>query len=393
MKKIALCILVLLCMVAISNAFADTQSILTEGPWTSSSGIEVLFEKDGKGRFNQYDMTYDVSGNSVTISYSVMLQWGDSEHEYPVTLTFHLIEDNGYRCLSTNPDATWKTATYYPKSQYNEICDAAASGAEVYDASLGEEIDLGVLKFTLSDIKTVRKIGKTGYTIQADEKGIPLVFSGTIENTGKKEIDLKNLSSFLIIGNESFSADARTEINDSMEMSIPALGKGTLYIACNLNDTQRNSLSGASLIISVNEGIDAPFAFPCSGDINLRWTIDDQKAQDGDVAQVKAEYFEECPALPTPENYFACTMTGQFTHSTNNKVTSISYSYAASGMSASEFVTQYCEHLKNAGYSINKSGSKWTVSYNNKKLAEFEAKDTTMQISIIPGNQNFTSRP
>ena len=394
MKKAAFCILVFL-MLSVSIALAaDPVSLLTQETWVSASGSEASFGQNGKGTFASYAMTYKVSGKNVQISYTIPLQRGTEKVDYPVTADLYLIDDGDYLCLAREPDASWKEGIWFPKSRYANMLSEAGSSAQIYDAAFGEEIDLGFLKFTLNEVRSIRSVGENGYTIKADENGVPLVFMGSVENTGKKEINLEHLGAFLITQDGSGSALVRVETGDSMEMTLPPLGKGKLYIARNLNDQQRSHLSGAALVLSMDEKLEKSLSFPYSGDFNLRWTIDQKTAENKSVSQVEREYFSECPALPAPGNFVTCSQVSQFTTSTNGRVSSITYTFAPGGSSSgSQLASQYSEHLKSAGYTVKKSGSTYTVSYKNKKLAEFYPDGANMVMSITPGNQNFSSRP
>lgn len=393
MKK-TISVIIFLCFLFTVYAFAENNITekLTAETWISASGSRLEFKNGGKGSFVGKDMTYETSGNSVTFTYAY---WGDKT----TSITLYMVEDEDYLCMATTPDADLRHSVWFQESRYEEIRDAANRNMEPYDASFGEEIDLGILKFTLDEVKTtgeIRGSGSGGFVIIPDESGQPFVFSGTVENTGKAEVNLNNIKASLVVGDETIDSQILiyADADGTLQNKIAPMGKGTLYIARNLTDAQRSKLNGATLTLSMAEDLSSAPSFLGYGDIILRWTVDGEKAEGASSQQLAMTYFEESPALAEPTSFFSCSQSGKNVSSSQNKLTRIRYSFKGfAGESGAEMASMYCDALKEAGYTVKKSGGNYTVSYSGKTLAEFTGEGDRMTINVTVGNEKFTSHP
>ena len=105
-------------------------------------------------------------------------------------------------------------------------------------------------------------------------------------------------------------------------------------------------------------------------------------------------YYEDCPILPTPESYIDVRQSSSGRRSVNNQVVSISYSYTLKNENedAQDVYNAYINALQDDGFTVEETADEYVVSDGGTHIATITFDAGTMNIEIVPGNEDMVSR-
>lgn len=275
--------------------------------------------------------------------------------------------------------------------------DQPSTSEGVGSVALGEEIALDFVKMTFNSVELGYSVGGDGFSSFAQDGMRFFSLVGKIANTGGKKLEVAKLKAEMVFNGEyTYSAEATINNSNTYPVSVAPLANAEYVVYAEIPDALLEIISTCVIRFSMNDGFATLPASVDSGAYNFEMTLDEDACKAALLAADKALFFfEECPILPTPENYSPVWQTGRSSSSTNGKVTSISYGFSVNfGRSDSikDIYTTYVEKLQKAGFTIsNDTGSGCVISTAGTKIATVSIDNSRMQFSIVPGNENLAA--
>lgn len=380
-----------LSLLTTAHAAQDVAAVLTAEPWKNAVGSTLNFKPDGTGSLvgpagNVTNITYKVSGSSITYSFKY---WGDLSLDTVVVMG----EEKDIPYLVVGSAGSLTSAAWYPESKIDTVRQMAQDKLEAYGIPFGEEIDLGFLKLTLTHMQNTGRItgGKSSYMASDGETFV--VLFGAIENTGNRELNLGNIRCELTLDNGvTYSAGGSSIYQQDLEEKLPPMGKGEFFARFAVPVDVAKAFKTGKVLLSMVEGLTSNVSFAGFGDFVFELQIDEAMAaaSQAEIAREKV-YFEESPALPTPESYADCFRSSSNVSSSNGKVTKIRYSFKGYGaVSLTDIFNAYKNGLQKDGYAISSGAKSFTVSMNGKKLAEVTLATSSIDFNIMTGNDRLS---
>ena len=394
-KSVMLLVAMILSLSFLCTAHAATidTSVLTAESWVNPSGSTLTFDSNNKGKLvgnTGYitDFDYEVSGDSVTYSYKF---WGD----FTTGATFVYGESDGIPFLCLNQAGDLTSAAYYPASKIDTVRQMAEEKMETFEIPFGEEIDLGFINFTVDTLQNtlaIESASKQGVSYRASDGMIYVTVSGNAKNTGKRELNVANLSCALTLSNgNSYVGTATVDCQNNLNSTFPPAQNGTLILYFAVPEEDAKNYATADILLAMKDELAANVSFPGFGDFVFTLHADEAMAATAQQEPVRDKvYIEESPALPSPESYGDCFKSGSSVSSSNGKVSKIKYSYSSYDSSkAAELMQAYKEGLIADGYTVSGSDVNFTVSIANTKLAEVSLDSGSIKMDIVPGNDKL----
>ena len=374
---------------------------VTARSWRSEYGTVVTFSPNGAGVITDpdgktYELTWTYQNGVLEYYYSVKVEMFGGQFDYKLSKTLLYSEENGIPSLSGEGDRKGTAVAYLlPVDVYDQVKAGFDAALSPYAATLGEEIDLGFVRFTVKEVRSLlevtSKAGGTGMAAVAGKRYICLV--GSIENTGANEINLENIAGRLTLdGDRVFTITAgRAETANGMMEKLGPSDKGTLYVHVQVPEKDASSFSSLSFVMALNEGLGSCPAFAGAADFAFEYVLSGEQAQAaGKLPEKEVTWFKESPALIRPDSFVDVRQSATSTSSSNGKTTRISYTFTPqTAAGALEMLNTYAEKLKEYGYTVQQSGGTLKITYQKKALATVTVEDGKLKFDVIPGNENL----
>ncbi len=369
--------------------------------WRNEYGTLFTFSPNGTGVMNNsdgtsYELSYTYENGLLEYHYSVKVEMFGTKVDYKLDKTLQYAEEDGVPSLSELGDRKGTSvASLLPADLYDQIKVRYDTALSPYEAAFEEEIDLGFMRFTITQIKSqldvISKNGGTGAASVGGKRYICLV--GSVENTGTDELDLGKIAGCLILdGEREFTGvSGSVETADGMDSKLAPAGKGTLFVYIHVPELQASSFASATFVVALNDGLKSSPAFAGAGDFIFKYQVNGKEAEEAaKLPEKEINWFKESPALVRPDSFLDLKQSYTSTSSSNGKTTRISYTFTPkTAVSALEMLNTYGDKLKEYGYNVQLSGGTLRVSYQSKSLASVTVEDNNLKFDITPGNEKM----
>lgn len=263
---------------------------------------------------------------------------------------------------------------------------------KVEEASLGETIELDFAKITFESVQLSFSIEGT---ISASASDGMRLFSlvGTIQNTCGSDLRIGYVSAEMTFNGEyTYTANVSAPDSTTYPASLSPLSKARYVLYAEVPEALVDILSTCEVTFSLSEKFETCPASPAQGDYAFKIMLDREECQKAlDAADTPSIFFEECPILPTPENYSSAYQSGRSSSSMNGKVSSITYRYSLNPGGSGDIKDVYATYvgkIKSAGFTVkNETGTGCQVYAAETKLASISVSNGTMTFDIVPGNE------
>lgn len=263
--------------------------------------------------------------------------------------------------------------------------------------SLGEEITLEFAKITFDSTQIGYSVGGSGISTTAQDGMLLFSLNGSIQNTGGSNLSVANICAEMIFNGE-YTYKANATINDSRSypVSVAPLANAEYVLYAEIPEALLEMLETCQVHFSLNDGFASVPESAKSSDHAFVMELD----EDACAAALKSTeeahiFFQECPILPTPENYAPVYQASSSSSSRNGKVTSIRYSFAVQMQrndDPKEIYATYLAKVQALGVSVaNDSGSNCDIYAGGTKLASLAVEGSKLQFELVPGNENVAA--
>lgn len=257
---------------------------------------------------------------------------------------------------------------------------------------LGDTAELDFAKISFSDAVLTYSVTGKGTLVTAPDGMRLFCLAGTIENTGNAPMQAENIAGEMAF-NGQYTYEARAYLLNRKEIpaSLAALMKEEYWLCAEIPENLIDQIETCQVRFSLNKDFASTPASAQKGDYCFEISLDQTECQAA-LETVATAFFEECPILPTPENYCPVYKTGSSSSSFNGKVSSISYSYSqAPGRSddMKEVYRVYADNLEKTGFTLqNSTDAGGDIYANGIKLASVIVSGSSIRFEIVPGNEN-----
>lgn len=375
-----LALLLILALLGAAGFAEEADAALTAEPWVSEAGTTLNLSGDGSAQIT--NPTMSVEGRW---SYASPVLRIDYELYGTHALEYRLEQrDGGWRLIDAEGNPFMK------ESEYEAAQSETDAGARDRALSLGEEITLPFLKFTLENAELVGTIGGDRGWYSSPEGTHFFRLKGTVENLYDGELDFSRVrSQFTFNGEYTFNGGARIYSAAGLSGRLAPGDSAELSIFADISDAMAEGMVSAGAAFSFNENLATEPGFVGEGDYIFRIDLDSETlaaAKRGPV--LERVTFEECPALPTPLSFSEARVTGNSKSSADGRVTGVSYTFAPMRQTDSVKNLQdlYLESLRGEGFSVVESGSGYTVSDGEGKLATVSLAGGSVKVQIYLGD-------
>lgn len=264
---------------------------------------------------------------------------------------------------------------------------------------LGQDIDVGFAKMCFTSTALTYSVGGSGFSSNAQDGMRMFSITGTIENTGGSSLPVGTVHAEMIFNKEyTYKAQATILDSKSYPVSVAPLASAEYWVYAEIPENLLDILSTCEVRLSLNENFGSyPQEIEKADYVYTIFLDEDICASTLESASVATKFFEECPILPTPENYSPVWQTSSSSNSFNGKVTSIKYSYSVSpGRSddLKEIYGIYISNLEKTDFTIQTdSDNSSTIYSGTTKLATISVDSNRISFDIVPGNENLTVAP
>lgn len=271
-----------------------------------------------------------------------------------------------------------------------------SSKSTVQSISLGDTIELDFAKIVFNSAEVGYSVGGSSFSSVSQDGMRYFSLIGTVENTSGTTISVANINSEIQFNGEyTYKASATIKDSKSYPVSVAPLAKAEYILYAEVPDTLFEILSTGEVHFSLNDGFSSMPASPDNGDHIFVISLDEEVCSTALAsAEVANIFFEECPALPTPENYAPVYQASSTTSSRNGVVTAITYRYSVSpGRSDNmkDVYTSYVEKILQLGFAVNNdTGSSCEIYSSGTKLATVSVENSLLQFELAPGNESLT---
>lgn len=295
-------------------------------------------------------------------------------------------------CACGSSDSTNPADTKAPAQQSTQKPGKAKEEA----ISFGDVIELDFAKITFHSAELGYSVGGSSFSPVSQDEMRFFSLVGTVENTSGTAISVANINAEIQFNGEyTYKASATIKDSKSYPVSVAPLAKAEYILYAEVPDTLLEILTTGEVHFSINDGFSSTPASANTGDhvfvISLGEDICSTALASSSVASI---FFEECPILPTPENYAPVYQASSSTSSRNGVVTAITYRYAVSlgrTDSAKDIYTAYVEKIQQLDLMVNNdTGSGCEIYSAGTKLATISVENSLLQFELVPGNDSLT---
>lgn len=263
--------------------------------------------------------------------------------------------------------------------------------------SLGEEITLDFAKIKFHTVGLGYSVGGSGISRTAQDGMRLFCLTGNIENIGGSNLSVANVNAEMTF-NETYTYKANATINDSMSypVSVAPLVSAEYVLYAEIPETLLDQLATCEVRLSLNEGFTSVPESADAGDYAFVMKLDEDTCKAALATAEEAHiFFQECPILPTPENYAPVYQSSSSSSSSNGKVSSIRYRFSVSlgrNDDVNDIYADYAAKLQKLGFSItNDTGYSCDIYAGGTKLASLSIEGSGLRFEIIPGNENVAA--
>lgn len=263
--------------------------------------------------------------------------------------------------------------------------------------ALGQDIHLDFAKINFSSAAITYSAGGSHLSYTAQDGMRMFCLTGTIENTGGSSLPVANIRAEMVFnGAYTYTAKATILDSKSFPISLPPLTTSDYCIYAEIPETLLDVFSTCDVRFSLNSGFDPVPDSVSSGEYTYQISLNEEtcKAVLNNLAQAH-DYFDECPILPTPENYFPVYQASSSSSSVNGKISSIRYSYSVMpgrNDDIKEIYNAYIVRLNEAGFGIQSDSDSVSDVYSGgTKLVSISVSATGLQLEIVPGNETASA--
>ena len=232
--------------------------VLMAEPWVNSDGVTLIFNEGGKGQMMSgmtLDTTWTTSDDNVTYTFSFY-----GEHSY----TLRMAQENGVPTLTLDETGT----VYMPKTEFDKLAEQKQKENEnLYPLKLDEEVNLGFVKMTFTDVEATDKIGGTMFSLRPLEGQQYFGAVGTIENTGKTEIFTQKIRAEIVInGSYTFRADVYFATNEVYMEVLEPMSKAEIYIVASMDESAVKQIENCEVHFALNDQFKTQPMFVADGE-------------------------------------------------------------------------------------------------------------------------------
>ncbi len=255
---------------------------------------------------------------------------------------------------------------------------------------LGQDIVLDFAKISFSSVNFSYSIGNTIRSIAKDGTKF-LCLNGKIENTDGANLPVDNvLAEMVINGKYTYTGRATILNTNNTKIALAPLMEDDYTLYAEIPEKLVDQISTCEIQFSINDKFATMPQTAEKADHTYRFLLT-KEAGDFDSTNELQYFFEECPILPTPENY--AVLLKAWSSSNFNGTQSISYTYSAGFGRNDQMDTVYETYiagLEQAGFTIqNSTGSGCDIYTSGKKLASVTCSTSQIKFSIVPGNEKI----
>ena len=265
----------------------------------------------------------------------------------------------------------------------------AGSTSKMDFTDLGQDIVFDFAKISFSSVNFSYSVGNVILSIAKDGTKF-LCLNGKIENTDGANLPVDNVLAEMVINEKyTYAAEATILNTNSTKISLAPLMEDDYVLYAEIPEKLVDQISTCEIQFSINDKFATMPQTAEEADHTYRFLLT-KKAGDFDSANW-LYFFEECPILPTPENY--AVLLKSWSSSNFNGTQSISYTYSAGFGRNDQMDTvyeTYIAELEQAGFTIqNSTGSGCDIYTSGKKLASVTLSTSQIKFSIVPGNEEI----
>ena len=390
MRITTCCVIMLVLLCTLLPAGAEETSVpVTGGTWFAANGSQLTFSADGTGTFineneKRFDITWTIQNQQIVFEYNF----------YRIRTVTLSVSDDGTKLVNIS-DAT-------EFSRDAAANDAAAIG---YELKKGEEIDLGFLKMTLTEIMLLDSVkpSNAGMLLDPKEGYKYLCLAGPVSNTASEELNFKNIKGTFSVGRYQLKAEVRVLTGELTGYTMQPLTTGVVYFACELPAATANEFVEASLLLGMNDNLKSQVQNVENADFVFRLPINEsliKEAKVNAVTRFKAlrallrtrEYFKESPALIKPTAFADVKET--FFNDNHKDYVTYKFTCTADDVSQEDTFIAYRKALQAEGYGIREKNETFEVYVGKRKLAKVATNTFNwIEVDLFKGNSNFTERP
>lgn len=259
---------------------------------------------------------------------------------------------------------------------------------------LGEKITMDFAEFTFDSVELGYSVGGSGISTTAQDGMRLFSLTGSIENIGGSNLSVANVNAEMTFNGE-YTYTARATINDSKSypVSVAPLVSAEYVLYAEIPEALMDKLGTCEVRFSLNEDFASVPESADEGDYAFVMELDEPACQAALTAAEEAHiFFQECPILPTPENYAPVYQSTSSSSSVNGKVSSIRYGFSVQMMrndDVKDIYATYLAKVQELGFSVvNDTGSGCDIYAGGTKLASVSVEGSNLRFEIVPGNEN-----
>lgn len=267
----------------------------------------------------------------------------------------------------------------------------------VDSVALGEKITLDFAEIVFDSVELGYSVGGSGISATAQDGMRLFSLTGSIENIAGSNLSVANVNAEMIFNGEyTYTAKATIQDSRSYPVSVAPLASAEYVLYAEIPEALLDKLGTCEVRFSLNEEFASVPASADTGDHIFRIELDEDACKAVLAAAEEPHiFFQECPVLPTPENYAPVYQASSSSSSLNGKVSSIRYGFAVQMQrndDMKDIYATYLAKLQALGFSVaNDTGSGCDIYAGGTKLASLSVESGRLQFELVPGNENVAA--
>ena len=178
------------------------------------------------------------------------------------------------------------------------------TASEYQKLHLEEKAELGFVSLEFSSATLTYSVGGSGFSSMAGDGKRFFSLVGVAENTGNKPLPIENVCAEMIF-NGQYTYSARGIMIDSMRYpaSLDPLVKNGFWIGAEIPEALIDKIETCVVRFSLNENCATAPRTVDAGTYLYQVDLDEKACELALDASSPNLFFDECPILPTPENF------------------------------------------------------------------------------------------
>lgn len=281
------------------------------------------------------------------------------------------------------------------ESSDTTVCAPAGQDESKYQAlNLNEKAELGFVSLEFSSAALTYSVGGSGFSSIAGDGKRLFSLVGIAENTGNTPLPIENVCAEMVF-NGQYTYSARGKMIDRMSYpaSLDPLVKNGYWIYAEIPEALIEQIETCVVRFSLNKDC---ASFPRAvdqGEYCYQVDLDEKVCASAlNATGSPSISFDECPVLPTPENFEPMCKTSSGSSSFNGKVSSIYYSYSiifGRNDDLKECFNDYLNRLQAIGFTVKSNGGSSDIYAGATKLATAAIQNGSVRFDIVPGNEGL----